>query len=490
MDGGEAQLETLRAAAVSLDAVMLDNARYGFDRNHPRRSARRVIYFSQLLVAALAIAGVVLAARTFPRATFGALHVSALALFAVAIFWRLIAAANLEPMLSRLAAPAHWPTYTILCPLYHEANVVPDLVAAINRIDYPKHALDVKLLVEGDDLETLAAALAVSAPPHLEVVVVPAATPRTKPKALNAGLARARGDYVVVYDAEDRPHPQQLRGALAAFEDGDARLAGVQAPLAVDNGEESWIARQFAAEYAIQFRELLPFLARLNLPLPLGGTSNHFRIDALRAAGGWDPYNVTEDADLGYRLARDGYRLGVIGPPTWEEAPITFGAWLNQRTRWIKGHIQTWLVLMRDPFAAAREMGWRGFASMQVMLGGGVIAALAHGPLAFIVLVAALSPYNLEPPDFVLAICGYSVPMFAALTASALSNNLSHARAALTMPFYWPLATIAACRAVFELIARPHHWSKTQHGLSPRNWFVARHGADIVDPSPADRLRA
>jgi glycosyltransferase XagB len=178
-------------------------------------------------------------------------------------------------------------------------------------------------------------------------------------------------------------------------------------------------------------------------------------------------YNVTEDADLGYRLARDGYVSGVIGPPTFEEAPITLGAWLNQRTRWIKGHMQSWLVLMRDPIRSAREMGSAGFASMQLMLGGGVIAAFAHGPLAFIVLIAALSPYNLlKVEDFILVVLGYAVAMLAALSACALSNSLGHARAAITMPLYWPLASLAAWRALFELLFRPHHWSKTAHGVS------------------------
>lgn len=179
-------------------------------------------------------------------------------------------------------------------------------------------------------------------------------------------------------------------------------------------------------------------------------------------------YNVTEDADLGYRLARDGFTASMIGPPTSEEAPITFGAWLNQRTRWIKGHMQTWLVLMRNPIRTAREMGFGAFLSMQLMLGTGVIAAFSHGPLAFIVLVAALSHYNLGAADFILALCGYSVAMLAALSACALSNTLSHARAAFTMPLYWPLATIAAWRALADLIVRPHHWAKTAHGVSTR----------------------
>lgn len=338
--------------------------------------------------------------------------------------------------------------------------------------DYPKDALDVKLLVEGDDPETIAAALAAADAPHIEVVILSPASPRTKPKALNAGLARARGAYVTVFDAEDRPHPQQLRAALAAFEDGDDPLACVQAPLAIDNAEETWLARQFAAEYAIQFREVLPLLARLHLPLPLGGSSNHFRTTILRKIGGWDSYNVTEDADLGFRLAREGYRSGVIGTPTWEEAPVALNAWLDQRTRWIKGHMQTWLVLMRNPFRTAREMGLGAFAAMHLTLTTGLVAAFVHGPLACILLIDLLSPYTLlTRADFVLALSGYCVAMFAALTACALSNSLSHARAALTMPAYWPLSSIAAYMALFALIFRPHRWAKTAHGVSLRRRY-------------------
>jgi cellulose synthase/poly-beta-1,6-N-acetylglucosamine synthase-like glycosyltransferase len=386
----------------------------------------------------------------------------------------LIAAAHLQLILSRLAEPVRWPVYTILCPLYREANVTPDLIAAINAIDYPKDALDVKILVEGDDPDTIAAALAAANAPHFEVIVIPAAAPRTKPKALNVGLARARGAFVTVYDAEDRPHPQQLRASLWAFEDGDESLACVQAPLVIDNQDASWISRQFAAEYAIQFRELLPLLAKLRLPLPLGGTSNHFRTNVLRAIGGWDPYNVTEDADLGYRLARDGHTSGVIAPPTWEEAPVTFQSWLDQRTRWIKGHMQTWLVLMRNPIRTAREMGLPSFAAMHVMLTGGLIAAFVHGPLALILIAAALLPNDLlTTADFILALFGYCVSIFAALTACALSNSLSHAWAALSMPAYWPLSSLAAYRALFALMFRPHRWAKTDHGVSARRRYLA-----------------
>lgn len=149
-----------------------------------------------------------------------------------------------------------------------------------------------------------------------------------------------------------------------------------------------------------------------------------------------------------------------------------FSAWLAQRTRWIKGHLQTWLVLMRDPIRTAREMGLLAFATVNLTFTTGLIAAFAHGPLAFILLTAVVTPYDLlTPADFALAIAGYCVAIFASLTASALSGSLSHARAALTMPLYWPLASIAAYRALFEIVFRPHYWSKTTHGVSPRLRF-------------------
>lgn len=469
MDGAE-RLPSIGLNAATVTANAVDDARLAFFRKQPSRSSRRVFHFTQLIAIAALFYAAIWAARVAPVITFTAAHVAVVAIFSAAIFIRFMAAASLAPLLSRLASPARFPIYTILCPLYREANVARDLVASLACIDYPREALDIKLLVESDDPETIAAALsAAEGAPHIEVVIIPACAPRTKPKALNVGLTRARGEFVVIYDAEDRPHAQQLSAALAAFEDGGPDLACVQAPLVIDNADASWISGQFAAEYAIQFREMLPLLAYFNLPLPLGGTSNHFRTEILRKCGGWDAYNVTEDADLGYRLARDGYRVGVIGPPTYEEAPVTFGAWLNQRTRWIKGHMQTWLVLMRNPFRTAREMGFKAFASMQLVFATGLLAAFAHGPLAFILLTALLTPYDLlSPADLVLAIAGYCVAIFASLTACALSNSLSHARAALTMPLYWPLASIAAYRAFFELIFRPFYWSKTKHGVSAR----------------------
>ncbi|WP_395645875.1 glycosyltransferase [Terricaulis sp.] len=469
MGDGDGRPDGARPVAAEVDAATLERACFELERAQPDRSAKRTFYATQV-IAALSLAGLAGASLSAASALgLSVLHYAALTFFAAAIGWRLVAAASSAPILSRIAAPKRWPVYTVLCPAYREANVIGDLIASLGALAYPRHALDVKLLVEADDAETTAAALALAGASNIEVVVVPSCAPRTKPKALNVGLARARGEYLVVYDAEDRPHPYQLHAALAAFEDGGARLACVQAPLAIDNPDASWIAGQFAAEYAIQFREVLPLLARFRLPLPLGGSSNHFRTDALRAVGGWDPFNVTEDADLGYRLARDGWLADMIGPPTYEEAPVTFRAWLAQRTRWIKGHMQTWLVLMRDPGRTARDMGFPAFLSMQLTLAGGILAALAHGPLALTLVYAALSPADvLSDADFALALSGYATAGFAALFASGVTGDLNHARALATMPVYWPLQSIAACRALWDLVLRPHHWSKTTHGVSTR----------------------
>ncbi len=229
------------------------------------------------------------------------------------------------------------PLYSVIAALYREAASVDGLLAAIGRLDYPREKLDVIVAVEADDRETRAALERRASRLPITVIPVAAVGPRTKPKALNVALAFARGQYTVIYDAEDRPERDQLRRALAAFRAGPERLACVQARLCIDNTADGWLARLFTAEYAGQFDVFLPGIAALNLPLPLGGSSNHFRTETLRKVGGWDAYNVTEDADLGMRLARFGYRAGVIGSTTYEEAPNRLGPWLKQRTRWFKG---------------------------------------------------------------------------------------------------------------------------------------------------------
>lgn len=450
----------------------LDRAVEGLRRKRRDLSARHVLSFGQSVVLLCAIAAAIWAARMGWRATpaaFQALLVSLSVVFSLAVALRIAAAGAI--MATPRKGPG-WrealPRYTVLCPLRREAASLPRLVAALNRLDYPRDLLDIRIIVEADDDETAAALAAITLPREYSVVVVPVARPRTKPKALNYALYEATGDFVAVFDAEDAPHRAQLRAALDAFADGGPRLGAVQAPLLIDNGGASWLARQFAAEYAIQFLGVVPLLAHFGAPPPLGGTSNHFRRAALDDVGAWDPENVTEDADLGYRLSRFGWRIGVITPPTWEEAPERLGPWLRQRSRWIKGHLQTWLVLMRNPLRTMSEMGLGAFLAMQLVLGGGLLAAFAHGPLFMWLAALPLLPGHPPAVSIALVIFGYAAAALAALFAAAQLRDWRLGLAALTMPFYWPLSTLAAVWAVGELIVRPHHWAKTDHGRSRR----------------------
>jgi glycosyltransferase XagB len=372
---------------------------------------------------------------------------------------------------------AELPVYTVIAALYREATCVDGLLSAIERLDYPAEKLHIVLAVEADDRDTRAAIAARSSRIPIAVIPVPRTGPRTKPKALDVALPFARGTFTVVYDAEDRPQPDQLRRALQAFRAGSDDLACVQARLCIDNTADSWLTRLYTAEYAGQFDVFLPGLAALRLPLPLGGSSNHFHTATLRAVGGWDPYNVTEDADLGMRLARFGYRSGVIDSTTYEEAPAQFGPWLRQRTRWFKGWIQTWLVHMRQPRRLLRDLGLPGFLSFQLIVGGNVLAALVH-PLflaGMIYSVASGTPMwrGDSATAFILmalygtsVVIGYLISAFLGWVGLLRRGLLASAWALLFTPVHWLLLSLAAWRALYQFLIAPYAWEKTEHGLA------------------------
>lgn len=369
------------------------------------------------------------------------------------------------------------PVYTVIAALYREAASVDGLLFAIERLSYPPEKLDVLIAVEADDRETRAAIADRKSRVPITVITVPDAGPRTKPKALNVALPFARGTFLVVYDAEDRPEPDQLRHALHAFRCGGGDLACVQARLCIDNTADSWLARLYTAEYAGQFDVFLPGIAALRLPMPLGGSSNHFHTATLREAGGWDSYNVTEDADLGLRLARFGFRSDMIDSTTYEEAPAQLAPWLRQRTRWFKGWIQTWLVHMRQPRLLWRKLGWPGFVAFQLIVGGNALAALVH-PLflaGFIYALANGAPLWSADGVIILifaalygatALFGYLTSAFLCWLGLARRGLLANAWVLLLMPVHWLLLSLAAWRALYQLVVAPYEWEKTEHGLA------------------------
>lgn len=368
------------------------------------------------------------------------------------------------------------PDYSLIVPLYREARVVPQLVDALDAIDYPREKLQILLVIERDD-EATATALGLHARrPGFEVIVAPDVGPRTKPKALNAALPFARGTVIGIYDAEDVPDPLQLRRVCTTLDArGNERIGCVQARLVIDNLADGWISRQFAAEYAGYFDVVLPMLGLYRLPLPLGGTSNHFRRDALDDVDGWDPFNVTEDADLGVRLARAGWCTEVIASATDEEAPRRLGAWMRQRTRWYKGWMQTLLVHVRQPLRMARDAGWQGTLTLLFLLGSGTAAALLY-PVLFASLLLGLflepSPYPslmstlLDAIWFCVLLVGLLGTVLSTLIGMRRRRVPGIARVALLMPLYWLMMSAAAWRALFALVVAPSHWEKTEHGLA------------------------
>ncbi len=378
----------------------------------------------------------------------------------------------------RRVDPATLPRYTVLVALYEEVDMVPELLQALGKLVWPRSKLEVKLVCEASDHATIAALEAHGLRPWVEIVKVPQGMPRTKPKALAHALQLVSGDYVALYDAEDKPHPLQLIEAWQRFEASDAALACVQAPLAISNGDRSLFARMFAFEYSALFRGILPFLSANALILPLGGTSNHFRRSALEKMGAWDPYNVTEDADLGLRMCRFGYRTETIRYPTYEVAPENWKDWRNQRTRWFKGWIQTWLVHMREPRRLASELGLKSFLVAQILFAGMVISALVHPLLLATIawlgwaIVSSGADTLLLPAliglDLANILLGYGAYFLLGRATLPRGERSSLWVVALFTPVYWLMQSVAAWRALFQLWSDPHLWEKTPHPASAR----------------------
>ena len=375
-----------------------------------------------------------------------------------------------------LAVPDHLlPVYTVLVPAYREPGVVTGLLAAIDDLHYPRRQLDVKLLLEEGDDETIAAVEAAHPGSHVEVVVVPRAEPKTKPKALNYGLATARGELVTVYDAEDRPEPLQLRRAAVAMRRCPPEVACLQAELSYHNPNQNWITRWFTIEYAMWFTFFLPGLVHRGAPVPLGGTSNHFRIRALLDVGAWDPFNVTEDADLGIRLHRAGFRVGMLDSTTLEEANCDFVNWVKQRSRWYKGYWQTWLVHLRRPVRLWRELGPGGFLGFNLFVGGTPLLALLN-PLFwtltllwFLVhpaFIEAVFPGWLYYPALFSWLAGNFAMVYTTMICTRASRRAELIAAAALFPIYWVMMAIAALKAAIQLLSAPSFWEKTTHGLT------------------------
>lgn len=468
----------LRSALVARVSQRLTfYATNGLLDERPDLSARYRISPNQGFLAGLAAASLIVLFWSFPVPLFVSIHLVSTMFFLSCSGLKALcalSAGRLRPARWELPADAsRLPVYSVLVALHREAEVVPQLLTALGRIVWPRDRLEIKLVCEADDRATIDAIRAHNPRGFVEIVEVPPSLPRTKPKALRFAMALTTGDFIVLYDAEDRPHPGQLVEAYTRFRSADPRVVCLQAPLHVTNAGRSVLARMFAFEYAGLFRSVLPWLAARAQVLPLGGTSNHFRRAALEEIGSWDPHNVTEDADVGVRLCRFGYRAETITLPTLEAAPEELRVWLPQRTRWLKGWLQTWLVHMRHPVNLLAEVGPVSFLLVQILLAGMFFSALLH-PVIFLSAIAysvmpllgfSLAQWQLWLLGVDCAVLLFSYAVFVLLGWRSLTFR---ERTGLPLivamtPVYWLLTSYAAWLAAMEFIRHPHRWNKTPH---------------------------
>ena len=519
-----------------------DHSVRNFTAKHPHDAANKVAAWHQKAWYLAILLGLFVLLNYHPVRFLHVFHLLC-SVYLIVILYKLVAVAlsmispgEMKVTEAEMAAlkDEELPIYTILVPLYKETEVANKIIRYLRRLDYPQDKLDVKLLLEADDTATLAVCREAHLPANYELVVVPDALPKTKPKACNHGLERARGEYLVIYDAEDRPERDQLKKAIVAFRRADAprgffarlfarrtQTACLQAKLNYYNTDQNLLTKWFTIEYSTWFDLFLPGLHRLGSPIPLGGTSNHFKTDVLKVIGGWDPFNVAEDCDLGIRLHKMGYRTHILDSTTWEEANSRLWNWVRQRSRWVKGYIQTHLVHMRSPLRTTWRLGATGtFGFLNSV--GGLSLMLILNPIFWLLMLfygacwvhdLALQSWSWEatrafqasfqpgdwPWDRWLTWDGpwvwqmwFNDPrgnpfwntwsqVFFAITVTLFLANfffvLMHVWAcmrrrlyrlipyAILSPLYWMLISLGAWKGFLQLFWNPFKWEKTIHGL-------------------------
>ncbi|WP_315782198.1 MULTISPECIES: glycosyltransferase family 2 protein [unclassified Bradyrhizobium] len=471
------------AVQAAFDDALSARAVYELADLNPELSAQRVFTPGQIVFGYALLSLILLGLALSPLTTLIALNVAMsvfyLGNFAfkglLVLFGGVRMADETIAIEARALTDDELPVFTVLVPMYKEPAMLPMLAQALRDLDYPLGKLDIKLVLEASDHETIEVASKLGLEGMFEIIRVPPSLPQTKPKACNFALQFARGEFLVIYDAEDRPEPDQLRKVVATFRKSSADTACLQCSLSYFNASENWLTRMFTLDYGLWFDQMLPGLDHLRIPIPLGGTSNHFKIDVLRELHGWDPFNVTEDADLGVRLTQHGYRVGIVDSTTFEEASCHAGNWIRQRSRWMKGYMQTLLVHTRRPLRFMRMIGPLGFLGFVFFIGGTVLSGLLN-PVFWLLylawMIAAISGLEAVFPEPLLflalfnLLAGNGALMFLNMLAPIRRGWLNLIPYSLTAFGYWVMLSIATYRGLWQLLRNPFYWEKTHHGVS------------------------
>lgn len=389
-----------------------------------------------------------------------------------------------------------WPTYTILCPLYKEGNVLPQFISAIERLDYPKNKLQVLLLLEEDDKKTIRTARLMNLPRFVNIVIVPNSLPKTKPKALNYGLRKSVGKFTVIYDAEDIPEPLQLKKIVLAFDKSVNDTVCIQAKLNFYNPHQNLLTKIFTAEYSLWFDLVLTGLQSLRAPIPLGGTSNHFRTSDLLKLKGWDSFNVTEDCDLGMRIAKKGMHTAIVNSTTLEEANSSILNWFGQRGRWIKGYMQTYLVHIRNPKSFEGKNSFKHLVIFQLIVGGKIFSMLINPILWAVTIIyftfRAQTGSFIESffpgPIFYMGVIslffGNFLYLYYYMIGAAKRGHFGLIKYSFFVPLYWLAMSVSAWSALYRIITSPYYWAKTKHGLHLKDKNLVSQTQNILDKMP------
>lgn len=479
-------LDLVKLVTSHFQDTFQNQAVYGQYHRNPKESARNVFSGAQVIAASLFCMLLLLLVHQTPLAMSRTVLLLINAFYLLTILFRL--ALSIEGARSEVLQPVtdeevralddlSLPVYTVLIPVFKEPEVMPHLVKGLAQLDYPPNKLDVLLLLEESDPVTMSAAKAAKPPANWRFIIVPDIHPKTKPKACNYGLHFARGEYLTIYDAEDIPEPDQLKKAVVAFrKHPPGRYLCFQAALNYFNARQNIITKFFTLEYTYWFDYLLPGLDKLRLPIPLGGTSNHFDLKLLRNLGAWDPFNTTEDADLGIRAAAEGYRVGVINSTTFEEANSRYGNWVRQRSRWIKGYMQTALVFNREPIRLLRKVGLKNWFAFQLFIAGTPLLFLINPIMwSFFLFWVVTRTHFMEAHYLPLTTFFSLINLLLGNFLGIYLNCMAVFRRryyyllpfALLNPIYWLFFhTPAAYKALWQLFVKPHYWEKTTHGFS------------------------
>ncbi len=468
----------LEALIESFSNEMSDEARQRLARRWPYASAHLDLSYPSRIIFLLVVFSLI-SIITFTPLSMTIYLLPLLSILFLIPAWFRISAIFMplyEPKNQKMLCDDELPIYSVLIPLRDEAQMIPQLAKAMRALDYPSYKLDIKFIVESTSPKTIQAVREILDDTRFELIIVPKSPPHTKPKALDFALPLVRGKHLVIYDAEDIPEQDQLRKS-ASFFASNLSVDCIQAELVIDNDDESWLTALFCAEYSGLFGIMLPALSRWKFPMPLGGTSNHFRTSSLLEVGGWDAFNVTEDADLGLRFSRLRYSTGILHSKTYEEAPITLKPWIRQRTRWMKGWMQTFIVHNRHVSHFLADAGWKKFLAFQIYVGSLIISAPLH--TIFLIILTYrfteadnLGLQNIEGWLFVhlfFLLAGYSATILHSIVGLIRLKKYKHLWLIPTLPIYWALSGIASIFAAYELMVKPYFWAKTSHGITKRN---------------------